>query len=272
MTDVVLVHGDTRVVVSPAQGGSLLSFQVGTRDVLRSGKSARDPRDFSHFALVPYCNRISNGVFEFEGRRVEIAPQLADEPHPLHGDGWMDRWDVAAHRDNHVELTITRPASQWPWRYRARQTVTVESGRLVIGLELANLSSEPMPAGLGFHPYFEKPGRFTATVDGWWTGAAVLPDGWDERESFRSFDVDALVADNTFTGWDGKALIDSPGGRITVSSDLNFLHVYSPKGSNFFCLEPVSAAPDALNHPERGLRVVGPGETLSATMSISVDG
>ncbi|MDH5521587.1 MAG: aldose 1-epimerase, partial [Acidimicrobiia bacterium] len=78
--------------------------------------------------------------------------------------------------------------------------------------------------------------------------------------------------DTTFTGWDGRAFIETHGARIAVQSDLPNLHVYSPTGRGFFCLEPVGAAPDALNQPERGGEIVPPGQLASASMRISLVG
>jgi aldose 1-epimerase len=51
-----------------------------------------------------------------------------------------------------------------------------------------------------------------------------------------------------------------------LSAELSFTHVYTLLEAEFFCVEPVSQIPDAVNRAERrertGLRWLGPGERL----------
>jgi aldose 1-epimerase len=227
-------------VISPKHGGSVLRFDVDERPVLRPASGSLDPRQLACFPLVPYCNRIAGGRFEHGGTTVELSPNIEGEPHPLHGHGWLERW--------HVERT-----------------------RLDIGLDLTNLSDRPMPAGIGLHPYFERPARISVNLDGRWVGPTTIPTRWEEHTGFRSVDTDSIVTDGTYTGWDGKAVIDANGRRIVLTADTRLLHVFSPPGMGFFCLEPVTAAPDALNHPDRGLTEIAPSESISIGMSISVE-
>ena len=57
--------------------------------------------------------------------------------------------------------------------------------------------------------------------------------------------------------------------KLNVASSPNLGHfvVYTPPGKDFFCAEPVSHMPDAINRmdePEHGLIVLHPGETMTA--------
>jgi aldose 1-epimerase len=59
------------------------------------------------------------------------------------------------------------------------------------------------------------------------------------------------------------------------SPDADFFQVYSPASGGLFVAEPVTHANAALNEPEErwpelGLRVLGPGETISLTMRLDV--
>jgi aldose 1-epimerase len=258
-------------VISPKHGGSVLRFDVDERPVLRPASGSLDPRQLACFPLVPYCNRIAGGRFEHGGTTVELSPNIEGEPHPLHGHGWLERWHVERADAESAEITLTYPAGSWPWRYRATQRFSVEGARLDIGLVLTNLSDRPMPAGIGLHPYFERPARISVNLDGRWVGPSTIPTRWEEHTGFRSVDTDSIVTDGTCTGWDGKAVIDANGRRIVLTADTRLLHVFSPPGMGFFCLEPVTAAPDALNHPDRGLTEIAPSESISIGMSISVE-
>ena len=50
--------------------------------------------DAASFPLVPYVNRIRDGRFTFRGREVRLAPNMAGDPSPLHGQGWLSPWTV----------------------------------------------------------------------------------------------------------------------------------------------------------------------------------
>src|SRR5690606_1819164 len=48
-------------------------------------------------------------------------------------------------------------ATGWPWTYTARVGYTVDRATLTIDYALTNTADDPMPAGLGFHPWFVVP-------------------------------------------------------------------------------------------------------------------
>ena len=268
-----LVNEQATADILPDLGASLLGFRVGGVDVLRRGTpDSADPRTMGSFVMAPYCGRVERGVFDFDGVRVELARNVEGETHPLHGDAWLSRWEVESVEDSTATLTMTHPANSWPWRYRTGQRFVLEPERLTVELSITNLSSTDMPYGLGFHPYFARPARLSATVDGLWDGEDLLPDQWSEHDALRNVDIDTLIMDRTFTGWDGRAVLETDFGRVTVQSDLRNLHLFSPRGRNVFSVEPVTAAPDAPNHPDRGLRRLAPGETGSSWMRIALGG
>src|SRR5690606_6293425 len=135
------------------------------------------------------------------------ATPLLDAAHGTHGRGWLRRWDVADETERSLTLEFLHPSGAWPWRYRVTETMTIEEGRLSVELAVTNLSDRVMPASFGFHPYFERPRRLAAAIDGVWTGEGSIPHHWEERREVRSLDVDALETDATYTGWDGRALL-----------------------------------------------------------------
>ncbi|MCT9828246.1 hypothetical protein N0P04_34345, partial [Pseudomonas veronii] len=42
------------------------------------------------------------------GRRIEVPNNRADEPLPIHGDGWLSAWQVAEADRENVRLTLDR--------------------------------------------------------------------------------------------------------------------------------------------------------------------
>jgi len=79
--------------------------------------------------------------------------------------------------------------------------------------------------------------------------------------------VDEAPLDHCFTGWDGTAR----AGVLTMTADPVFgnLQVFTPPGTNFFCVEPVSHVPDAINRDPgaaQAMAVLDPGQTLHGAM------
>jgi aldose 1-epimerase len=151
-------------------------------------------------------------------------------------------------------------------------------------LSCTNLSDDPMPCGLGQHPYFHcTPDTVLDTqVESVWTiDEDVLPVAQQPaqgRYDLRARRVCGQDLDNGFGGWGGRAVIADPSlpVRIEISSpDADFFQLYSPRSGGIFVAEPVSHANAALNAPEAewpelGLRVLERGETMRLTMRIDV--
>jgi len=272
------------LALAPDLGGSVLSFTCAGRDVLRpTPDGATDVLQTACFPLVPYANRIAEGRFGFGGRMATLARNMAGQAHPLHGDGWRGAWRVEASGVDFATLAFEPTGGEWPWRYLARQTFRLADGGLTVELEVTNLDDIAGPFGVGFHPYFPNAGgaRLTAETTGvWMPDEDLIPSrhvagqplaDWDAGAAVRS---DSLI-DHCHTGWDGVARIDlgpgRPSLRLTASTDLKWLHIYAPPDGDFFCVEPVSHAPNAFNMDdpaEHGVWTVGPGRTLNAWMRL----
>src|SRR5437763_16944474 len=100
MTDersITLCAGKLRLELSPSIGGATSAFQwidgEASRPILRKSHTPLEKvLDAASFPLVPYVNRIRDGRFTFRGREVRLAPNMAGDPSPLHGQGWLNAW------------------------------------------------------------------------------------------------------------------------------------------------------------------------------------
>ncbi|TMJ12076.1 MAG: aldose 1-epimerase [Alphaproteobacteria bacterium] len=281
--------GPLLLVLAPSLGGSIASLTYVTEDK-REIPVLHGSEGFpSHvlmagsFPLVPFANRVRGGRFSFRGREVTLAPNLAGEASPLHGQVWVQAWEVVSVGVDEAELRFRHAAGEWPWDYEARQLFRVEEGAVSVTLSCRNVGGEPMPCGLGHHPYFpcDADTRIDAEVEHAWTiDDATLPleKVWAEgRYALRERLICGQGLDNGFWGWDGGFTIAAPGLRIRVTSpEARFLHVYSPGEGERFAAEPVTHANAALNEaegswPDLGLRVLEPGEEMAVTMRIEVE-
>jgi aldose 1-epimerase len=148
-----------------------------------------------------------------------------------------------------------------------------------------NTGLQPMPAGIGHHPYFahRRDGagtRLRAVVDAiWLADAEILPTALSSADPA----VAALRAgmplahfdlDNNFTGFAHAARVDWPDGsglRLLAEPPLDFFVLYCPSKENLFVMEAVSTCADWINlrrhhgAAETGGATLEPGATLQAT-------
>jgi aldose 1-epimerase len=240
--------------------------------------------DAASFPLVPFVNRIRGGRFAFRGQKVELHPNMAGDPSPLHGQGWLSPWNVEHSDDRRALLSFRHSAGEWPWDYEAQQEFTLDETALSIRLTCRNSSDRPMPCGLGQHPYFECNAQTridTDVTDVWTIDEHVLPVEKipaTGRFGLRDRPVCGQDLDHGFAGWGGSATIRDPQSPVSIrmsSPDARYFQLYSPASGGIFVAEPVTQANAALNEPEErwaelGMRVLDPGEAMSLDMTLEV--
>lgn len=270
-----------RLELAPERGGSVLRLDWRGEPLLRP-LCGNTIFDVASFPLVPFSNRIARGRFNTGLRKGTIAPNFpgSDHPHPLHGFGWLAAWKLMELAENRAVLEHGYPGGEWPWPYRARQTFELGAEGLVTRLSVINLGDAAMPAGLGFHPYFP---RDAVTVyrglhrGEWYNTPDCLPSSLDEHEEavdwWQGQPVDARAVDTAYTGREGLLEIDWPsrglGVTIAPSRELTTTVVFSPEGQDFFCVEPVSHATDAINRAPETMIWLDPGDTAEVSMTIT---
>lgn len=281
--------GPLAAALAPWLGGSIARLdyvtETGTTPVLRGPEGMPGHvLETGSFPLVPYSNRIRGGRFFFRGRDVKIAPNMNPDPSPLHGQGWLAAWETLSATDSTAELLFRHEPGEWPWRYEARQLFELSETALDIRLACRNLSDDPMPCGLGQHPYFHctPETRLDTAVEGAWTiDEKVLPV--ERVPAAGRYDLrDRLVCgqdlDHGFDGWGGQATIRTPGAPFAIemsSPDARCFQLYSPPSGGIFVAEPVTHTNAALNAseedwPRLGLRVLEPGEEMVLHARIAI--
>jgi aldose 1-epimerase len=282
-----LAAGSLVAEIMPSLGGGVARF-----DLLRDGRSIEvfracpdggtdDPGELGLYVLVPWSNRISSSGFTFGGVFHSLAPNTADEPCPIHGDGWLSSWGVSFNDDRRVHLE-REAHGPGPYRYEATLDYTLGADAMTIRLVATNRATIALPFGLGFHPWLPRTPatRLMAQAESvWLEDARHLPvkcvpvtscPEWD-FSSLRSLPIDWI--NNAFVGWNGHATILWEDRALALDLEarppLSTFILYSPSAdAPFFCFEPVSHAVNAHNLPPgpeaHGLIVLSPGTMLAA--------
>lgn len=120
------------------------------------------------YPLLPFSNRIRGGAFSWAGLDINL-PLHPGEAHAMHGFGHRAEWQLLDCDGSSAAMLYVHGAgdSGWPWRFQAKQTISLAAGALAMKMEITNTSASnpalpPMPLGAGFHPYF--PRRFARQV------------------------------------------------------------------------------------------------------------
>lgn len=295
-----LRHGDFYLGVAPQLGAALSYFyrlsEDRRDDILRPASAAalaqREVCGMASFPLLPFCNRIRDGRFDFEEQHYQLAANLAPSAHAIHGVGWQSAWTVQALATDAVRLVLDYVPEQgvprWPWRFRAELEYRLDAQGLQVRTRIQNRSQAAMPCGLGHHPYFPRGQgqRCRARVNSMWESdferlptQLVIPP-WI-KDVAQGVDLNALDLDHHFCGWDGRVVISLTGAapplELHADAGFPFLNIYSPKDADFYCLEPVSHIADALNLSQQGRstievggRILAAGEVMESVWNLRI--
>ena len=182
--------------------------------------------------------------------------------------------------------------AQWPFAHEYEMTYRLANGVLEVSTTVTNLSKEPMPLVIGFHPFY----RIPDIPRDLWTAhlparqAVITDDRLIPTGEFKPMDLpDPLplkdrTLDNGYTDLvrdaDGRAIfsIESAGKKVEALFGRNYpaAVVWEPAGREFICFEPMAGITNAvnLNHDGKypGLQTVAPGGSWSESFWIRASG
>ncbi|KOR19494.1 aldose 1-epimerase [Burkholderia orbicola] len=288
---VTLSNASLRLDVLPHLGGGIARFDWrGENGALvpvfrrcEHPETATDPNELACYPLLPYSNRIGDGRFECDGRKVAVPRNRRDEPLPIHGDGWLARWQVDDATDTSLQLSLDRTAGA-PYAFRAIQSFELDDATLSIALTIENAGRTRLPFGLGVHPFLVRDAvtELAAAAGGLWLSGAdflpvrhvSVPPAWQFGVAYP---LPATLVNHAFTGWGGHATVSWPRRRLslTVAADADAYVLYTPPGEDFFCFEPVDHPINAVNLPggaaAHGMTLLAPGERLTRRFAFTVE-
>ena len=296
---IMLISGDCQLNVQPHIGGSISRLTWKDIDILRrtpdSAVASSTVRQMSCYPLVPYSNRIGNGVLMVRDKTYQLGPNFPNEPHAIHGVGWQRVWEQVGQRvlqpkredKQLVVLTYKHtPDADWPFAFEAEQTISLANNALTLAMRTTNLDAQPMPVGLGFHPFF--PIDKTTTLQSAWSGVwemgedklptKLIPIPADANFT-KARGVFDWKIDNCFVGWSRRAVLNYATHQTTLSASSACSNIvcFAPNdGRNFLALEPVSNINNAFALAAKGVantgtRLIGRGDSFDISMTIAVN-
>ncbi|KVE39906.1 aldose 1-epimerase [Burkholderia sp. TSV86] len=284
-----LTNDKLRLDVAPHLGGGITRFDWSGDGVLtpifrrcEAPGPRTDPNELACYPLLPYSNRIGAGRFRCDGRLVRVPRNRNTEPLPIHGDGWLARWQLDDATPRQLRLSLDLSDGE-PYALRATQIYALDGATLTIVLTVENAGPMRLPFGLGLHPFIVRDAatEIAAAASGLWLST---PDWLPSRHigapaAWRfgiAYPLPNTLVNHAFTGWGGGATIAWPLRRLalTVAADADCYVLYTPPGQAFFCFEPVDHPIDAVNLPgggaAHGMTLLAPGERLTRRFRFTV--
>ena len=245
--------------------------------------------------LAPWANRLPGWRYRAAGVEVSLEGlDLHTDPAdlPIHGtltahEGWrLER--LAAQADRAVlEAGFDygawpEPLAAFPFPHRLTVAATLRGASLAVTTTVTATGDRPVPVAFGWHPYLRLPGapraawrlllpaRTHLELDdrGLPTGKATDEPAEADPVGDRTFDdLYALAEDPA-----GRRLgLEAAGRRLLVGygEGYDYAQVFAPPGTEFVCLEPMTAPTAALAAGTTPL--VPPGESFSAQFTIAVE-
>jgi galactose mutarotase-like enzyme len=237
--------------------------------------------------LAPWANRLGARRYEVDGVVVDLEGldlHTDGRGIPIHGTMTAQRgWQVVEQDERSFSSRFdfgARPdlLASFPFPHELRIDVTVAATALSVATTLVATSDRAVPVAFGYHPYLCLPGvkrddvrlrlpaRRHLELDdrGIPTGASHAEDAEDGPLGVRTFD-DLYAVD------DDRRLELTGGGRrlaLVLDDGYRFAQVFAPPGADHVCLEPMTAAVNAL--VEGGCSLVAPGTSFTARFSLYV--
>jgi aldose 1-epimerase len=269
-------HGDQEVTVCEV-GATLRAYRVGDHEVI----DGFGPHEWSQSGrgqvLAPWPNRLADGRYEFNGVRAQAALDEPERHNAIHGlVRWLP-WTLQTRHQNQISLRLQlHPTPGYPFSLLLEIEYHVGREGLMVTTRARSLEDDPIPFGLGFHPYvtagpetvdgaiLHVPAHHTLDTDdrALPTGALTPVEGTPFDFTTARF-IGPTAMDTAFTTLDrdaqGRAWasLDAPGGASGASlwadAGFGYLMVYTGdtlgdlgRRRRAVAIEPMTCPPNAL--------------------------
>ena len=212
--------------------------------------------------LAPWANRLDEQAFWANGKKYAFDMTLGNVNGaiPIHGFLRAAQWEVVEVKADGKSAWVTSRLDfykqpmfmkQWPFAHTLEMTHRLQDGVLEVYTKITNMSAEPMPVAIGFHPYYnltDSPrDEWTVTVPAktrWLLNYQKVPTGETESTDkffpngqglLKDYNLDDVFSDLTRDA-QGRAhmIVKGKQQQIEVMFGPTFksLVMYSPNPAN----------------------------------------
>jgi aldose 1-epimerase len=287
--------------VVPSVGDRVYEFRIKGKNILYfptdvGAFKASGGKAFNGIpVLMPWANRMAGGGFwannnwyPFNGKLGTV--RLGQGDIAMHGMLTASPyWKVTAVKADRKSAYVTtrlefwkypNMMANWPFAQEYEITYRLTDGALEVSTTVMNLSTEPMPISIGYHPYFNVPdvpraettihiaARKHVETDAHLVATGEMkPNTLPAEVSLRDHTFDDGFTD-LIRGENQRATFSVQGGgkkiEVIYGPKFQVAVVYAPPKQNYVCFEPMAAITNGVNLAHEGkypaLQMVAPGE------------
>lgn len=294
---ITLQNDHWQVGILPETGASIAFGRIRHNDtwvdVMRptAEKDWGNSSNCSSFIMLPWCNRIKDGVLRFEDKTYPLQT-TKDDGTARHGDVRKRSWRVDAVDDAHIRMSLKSsdfPDMNWPFAFSTTAEYGLSRRRLIWILSIKNEDSRPFPTGFGHHPYFVKTdgvntpqvqipcNQYFELTDYMATGVPVpIINQIDFRQMRELGDAEINHVLTTRNGNEpARMRYPAYGATLEMYADDLFKHIllFAPEGQPYYAVEPMTNVSDGFNLFAKGIEGTGvfvlqPGEKKEAVVEL----
>jgi galactose mutarotase-like enzyme len=260
-------------------GGRISSLVMAGRErlLVEPAVGADPATGWGCFLMAPFVGRVNQGLIDWGGRKTRL--RLNGERHSVNGSVFDSEWEVVGRTGASIAISCKLDPNKWPFRGTVTQRVSLARGLMRLEAEIQ--ATDPMPAALGWMPWFRHPGAhlnvglqseavLDLTPDLIPTGEIVPVDRRTDLRSGPSLAGHRL--EDVYVGVKSPIVIAWPDieFKMTLTKALGTVAVYTHPQA--ICVQPMSAWPDAIRLSGAGVKDTGlvtlvPGQKLKAAIS-----
>ncbi len=302
---------NTEVSIAPQVGNTAYEMKVNGKNIFwfpyqSVGQFKNRPIHLGNPFLAPWANRIQGDTYWVNGKKYHLNPDLRnvsfDQNHnAIHGVvGFSPEWKVIRVKadkggaETTSRLEFWRNAgwmAQFPFAHTIEMTHRLQDGVLQVETVIENLSTEPLPVAIGYHPYFTLDDAprdewevHLAAREHFTTGRDLIPTGTEPIKYSDPQPLKGIFFDDGFTNLvrdetlRAEFWVKGKNQKISVVYGRQFpvAVVYAPPMRKFVCFEPMTAPTNAFNmaHDGKfdGLQTIAPGDKWMGSFWIKASG
>ena len=258
------------------KGHNILRFPFASIEDYKS----RPPSRHGIPLLAPWGNRLDEQAFYANGKRYAFDMTLGNITGavPIHGFmSLTDQWQIVELKHDGTAAWLTsrldaykQPAwmKQWPFAHTIEMTYRLAGGVLEVRTKVVNMSAEPMPVALGYHPWLQLTDspreEWTITVPArtrWLLNWQKVPTGETEptdafftnfKGALKDYNIDDVFTD----------LVRDAQGRVTATLKGRAQQIEVTQGPNYKAMIVYSPNPLGTG---RGSQIPPPNPNPAAT-------
>jgi aldose 1-epimerase len=287
-------HGTARAVITET-GAGLRAYEVDGVPYSETFGYGETPPLGSGAVLIPWPNRTAGARWHHDGQLQELEVTEPARGNAIHGLVRRLQWTILEHGTSSVSMSVDITGQPgWPVPLRTTIAYALDDNGLTVTHGVHNLGSQPVPFGVGTHPYPRAGNNPTDSCTLELAATTVLPldsetmtpcgpaipvDGtpYDFRVA-RS--LEGVSLDTPFGGCEPSSdglvhhRLVGPSGGVELWADPDFRWVQAFTPSEFpgrgraVAIEPMTCPPDALNSGV-DLITLEPGEAWAGRWGIT---